>query len=331
MANYTGDSGNSENTQAGVLDEGQYSPCPGYGIICYNSSMNKKLSSNVGERFRHNTDIGQNFLRDRSVVEWMIRRAGLAAGDRVLEIGPGEGILTEGILTTPCEKLDAIELDTRLRPKLEAMANRDARLTLHWADALRFDYSAIAPPPTHILANLPYHITTPLVWLLLENLAPRGTRYMLLMVQREAAQRLEAGAKSRVAAPLGITLAALGSVSVPRRVARGAFQPVPKVDSAIVEIVLSGKRSGLPRDRVWRRLLAASFATRRKTLVNNWSAAGVPRETSERLLAAHGLGPLARPEELALQYWLALYNEADFREVFGNSDKDARYATHTAL
>lgn len=270
------------------------------------TNTNDKLGKNF---FRHNTDIGQNFLRDKSVVEWMMNRAALANDDRVLEIGPGEGVLTLGLLGTACARLDTIELDTRLRLRMEAIASEHKRLVLHWGDALRFDYAKLEHPPTHVVANLPYHITTPLIWTLLERFSGTDLRYMLLMVQKEAADRIAAGEKSREANPLGITLAAMGQVTVARKVPRGAFSPMPRVDSAIVEIKLSGDFADLPRDRAWRRLLTGSFAQRRKTLINNWGSLGISRAEATEILASHLLPPLSRPEELSLVKWLDLHND----------------------
>jgi 16S rRNA (adenine1518-N6/adenine1519-N6)-dimethyltransferase len=265
--------------------------------------------------FRHNTDIGQNFLRDRSVVSWMMAQAALTSRDRGLEIGPGSGMLTKGILETDCASLDTIELDTRLRGGLETVADGDARLSLYWGDAVNFDYSRLAAPPTHVIANLPYHITTPLIWRLLEELSVRGLRYMLLMVQREAAARIASGAGNRESSPLGITLSAMGEAAVKRGVSRSAFYPMPRVDSAVVEITFAAEgdpRLELPRDRAWRRLLSGSFANRRKTLVNNWGGSfGIPKEASLAILSSRALGPLSRPEEISLANWLDLHGERE--------------------
>jgi 16S rRNA (adenine1518-N6/adenine1519-N6)-dimethyltransferase len=258
--------------------------------------------------FRHNTDIGQNFLIDKSVVEWMMARAGLGPCDRVLEIGPGSGILTKGILESGCAGLDAIEIDTRLKEYLEPIAAADSRLALHWGDAVRFDYAALARSPTHVIANLPYHITTPVLWKLFEA-ASENLSYMLVMTQAEAALRLSCGAGARESNPLSITLSAMGSAEVARKVSRTAFRPAPRVDSAIVEIRFAapGERRGLPNGKIWRRLLSGSFATRRKTLVNNWKASfGMTRELALETLAKHSLGGMSRPEELSLGDWLAL-------------------------
>lgn len=256
-------------------------------------------------KFEHNTDIGQNFLRDGAVAEWMASRASVAGRD-VLEIGPGDGVLTRALLAAGCRSLCAVELDVRLEPFLAPLA-RDERLTIVWRDAMKFDFAALDPPPSHIVANLPYNITTPVIWRSLEHLSGKGLETMLLMTQREAAVRITSGAGSRESCPLGITLAAIGSAVSARRVGRGSFVPVPRVDSAIIEIKLSGEMSDLPRDARWRRLLAGSFAQRRKTLVNNWTSSfRATRAECERVLESLGLRATLRPEEASLDDWLAL-------------------------
>ena len=136
--------------------------------------------------FRHNTEIGQNFLIDRSVAVWMTERARLSSADRILEIGAGDGILTKSILASGCARVDALEIDVRMKERLEPFAASDDRLRLHWSDAVKFDYSTLDETPTHVIANLPYHITTPLLWKLLEFFSGSNMRYMLLMIQDEA-------------------------------------------------------------------------------------------------------------------------------------------------
>lgn len=254
--------------------------------------------------FKHDTDIGQNFLRDRSVVEWIVARAGITEDDSIIEIGPGDGALTSALLASPAARVAAIEIDRRLAPFLEPLG-RDPRFDLIWGDAVRYDYRRLEA--TKVIANLPYHITTPVIARLLEDVADRA-RYMLLMVQLEAAQRLSCGAGSRESCPLGVTISAIGEAVIARRVPRGAFAPQPRVDSAIVEIKISDQRPHLPNDPSWRRLLAGSFAQRRKTLVNNWrSSFRVERERSEELLRSLSLPTSLRPEEASLDDWLAFH------------------------
>lgn len=265
-------------------------------------------------RFIHNTDIGQNFLIDESVVAYTVKRAAPAADDVILEIGPGGGILTRGLLSAKPRALYAVEVDERLRGGLERIAADDGRLRLFWGDAVRFDYRAELPEvPTKIVANLPYHITTPILWTFLENLIPAGVSYMLLMVQLESAERIASPARSRARSPLGVTVEAMGGAEILRKVPPQAFRPQPRVNSALIEIKIEKNRE-LANDRTWRALLARSFAQRRKTLVNNWTAgyAGIDRERALEILERRGLSATARAEELTLEKWFELVQEPDF-------------------
>ena len=127
-------------------------------------------------RFINNTDIGQNFLIDESVVAYTVKRAAVTPDDVILEIGPGGGILTRGLLSAGPRALCAVEVDERLRDGLEALASRDGRLRLFWGDAVRFDYRSELPEtPTKIVANLPYHITTPICDHYRQNTTPANS------------------------------------------------------------------------------------------------------------------------------------------------------------
>lgn len=266
-------------------------------------------------RFINNTDIGQNFLIDESVVAYTVKRAAVTPDDVILEIGPGGGILTRGLLSAGPRALYAVEVDERLRDGLEALASRDGRLRLFWGDAVRFDYLSELPEiPTKIVANLPYHITTPIMWTFLEKLIPAGTSYMLLMVQLESAERIASPERSRARSPLGVTVEAMGGAEILRKVPPQAFRPQPRVNSALIEIKIDRNR-GLANDRTWRALLARSFTQRRKTLVNNWTAgyADIDRERALAILDAHGLSATARAEELSLEKWFELAKEPDFQ------------------
>ena len=266
-------------------------------------------------RFINNTDIGQNFLIDESVVAYTVKRAAVTPDDVLLEIGPGGGILTRRLLSAGPRALCAVEVDERLRDGLEALASRDGRLRLFWGDAVRFDYRSELPEtPTKIVANLPYHITTPIMWTFLEKLIPAGVGYMLLMVQLESAERIASPERSRARSPLGVTVEAMGGAEILRKVPPQAFRPQPRVNSALIEIKIE-KNRGLANDRAWRALLASSFTQRRKTLVNNWTAgyADIDRERALAILDAHGLSATARAEELPLEKWFELAKEPDFQ------------------
>lgn len=254
--------------------------------------------------FRALHRFGQNFLVDRGVLEDIVRRASIGEDDVVLEIGPGQGVLTRALLERGCSRLHAVELDERLRETLESLALREPRLCLHWNDALRVDYAALDPFPRKVVANIPYSITTPLIWTLL-RFAGRGLRYHLYMVQKEAADRLAAEADTKERYPLGVTLEVMGGVERVRRVPPSCFRPRPRVDSAVIEIVLT-RNFHLMEDALWSDMLHRAFAQRRKTLFNNLKGFG-KIEDWEELLRKTGLDPRNRAEDLRGEEWLRLH------------------------
>ncbi|MBQ7733267.1 MAG: ribosomal RNA small subunit methyltransferase A [Synergistaceae bacterium] len=248
---------------------------------------------------------GQNFLVDKNILNLIIMRADLKSSDCVLEIGPGQGVLTRELLAQGISYLHAIELDQRLQASLDDLTAR-ADFALHWGDAVKFDYDTLSPFPNKLVANIPYNITTPLIWELIKY-ASRGLRYYLLMLQKEAALRLTAKPDTKERYPLGIAIEAMGHAGIIHHVSRTCFKPVPKVDSAIVEIVID-RNFELACDDLWRELLHAGFAHRRKTLANN-------------LRGFHDIQDLGdfadirnmRAEDLTCCDWLKIYH--DLRKI----------------
>ena len=247
--------------------------------------------------------LGQNFLTNRGVIASSIAKAALTADDIVLEIGPGQRALTDALLETPIKHLHLVEFDRTLAPWLEPLVSD--RVSLHWADAVTFDYRLLSPQPTAVVANIPYHITTPLIWRLLAHMAPLQLNRLVLLVQKEAADRLSAPPRTKTRYPLGVTLSACGSCKTFMKVKAGSFNPPPKVDSALIEILINNHQS-LPSDLLWRSLLSHSFAARRKTLIKSASSGGWDKELLAQALSQLGLKPTIRAEELTTEHWLQL-------------------------
>ena len=237
---------------------------------------------------------GQNFLVDKNILACIIRRACLSPDDVVLEIGPGHGVLTRALLAENVKCVHAVEIDERMRPELEETAGNDSRLTLHWADAVKFDYSSLSPFPNKVIANIPYNITTPLLWELL-RFANRGMKYHLYMLQKESAMRIIAPEDTKERYPLGVTVQAMGHAVIVRNVPRECFRPVPNVDSVLAEIVLE-KNFELACDSLWSEILHRGFSHRRKTLSNNL----------KNFADVLNYGSM-RAEDLTVNEWLEIY------------------------
>ena len=200
----------------------------------------------------------------------------------------------------------AIEFDKRLQKFLAPIEEKHTNLQIFWADAVGFDYTSLPFLPNKIIANLPYHITTPLLFTFLEQLAPLGVHYFLVMVQLEAAERIIAKPHTKNRCPLGVTIEAMGGdAPILRRVPPEAFKPRPAVNSAIVEISLS-KNFNIANDKKWRSLLQMAFKQRRKILQNNFLAGGLNKEQIAEIYQKVGLKQTVRAEELTLEEWFAI-------------------------
>ena len=240
---------------------------------------------------------GQNFLQDRNILAFMIERSGVNENDCVLEIGPGHGILTRALLDVNVRCLHAVELDERFHDELDELSLSDTRLHVHWADAVTFDYDSLVPFPNKIIANIPYNITTPLIWKLLQY-SHKGLNYHMYMLQKEAAIRLTAPPDTKARYPLGVMIEAVGHASILKNVSRECFRPIPNVDSVIAEIVIE-RNFELACDDSFSELLHRGFAHRRKTLQNNLKGyVNVPCEYAHK-----------RAEDLTCEEWLRIHDE----------------------
>jgi 16S rRNA (adenine1518-N6/adenine1519-N6)-dimethyltransferase len=243
--------------------------------------------------------LGQNFLADPNLLEAIVRDAELSPADVVLEVGAGEGVLSER-LAPRIAHLHAVEIDRRLEPALEPVASL-ANVSLHWGDAMDLELGALRPAPTAMVANLPYSVATPLILRTIAELP--GLDRWTVMVQREIADRLRAGPGSRTyGAPSAIAQLAC-EVELLRRVDPAVFRPRPRVDSAILGL----RRTGPGADPATRELVRAAFAHRRKSLARSLEHARPGSLAPARAaLAELGLPEDARAEALAPEEFAAL-------------------------
>lgn len=205
--------------------------------------------------------LGQNFLADPNLLEAIVRDAGLVADDVVLEVGAGEGVLTER-LADIASQVHVIEIDRSLEPGLAEIEARP-NVNLIWADAVKFDFETLDPAPTAMVANLPYSVAAPVI--LESAFALPSIRSWNVMVQKEIGDRLRATPGNKTYGAPSVLIQLVGEVRQVRKVSRTVFKPQPRVDSAIISI----HRTGPGPDRATRRLVRAGFAHRRKAMARS--------------------------------------------------------------
>ncbi len=243
--------------------------------------------------------LGQNFLADPNLLDAIVRDAELGPDEVVLEVGAGEGVLSER-LAAAAAHLHTVEIDRGLEEALAPVAALP-NVELHWGDAMKLDLASLQPAPTAMVANLPYSVATPLVLRTIDEL-PSLQRWTV-MVQREIADRLRAGPGSRTYGSPSAVAQLACEVELLRAVDPAVFRPRPRVDSAILRL----RRTGPGADPETRKLIRAAFAHRRKSLARSLEHASPGSLTPARAaLAELGLREDARAEALSPQQFAAL-------------------------
>lgn len=264
-----------------------------------------------------NKFLGQNFLIDKNVLDKIIEAADVKDGDNVLEIGPGLGTLTEALFQKGANVI-AIEKDKDLIPVLRDNLKDFETVTIIQDDFLELDFysilfkkegggeliSGFGSKSYKVISNIPYYITSPVLRKILT--AETKPREIVFLVQREVAERISA--KACDMSFISVFVQFYGTPEVIEIVKPESFWPAPKVESAILKIVLDQKRkiSEKEKKELWR-LVKIGFATRRKTLANNLSAGlRIPRGKIEEILKSLGFSAKARAQELSVENWLKL-------------------------
>ena len=259
---------------------------------------------------------GQNFLHDAGVIQRIVRTIAPRPGQHIVEIGPGHGALTLPLLET-CGELDVVELDRDLiRPLADKAAGRGV-LRIHVADALEFDFGRLAGEGQRlrVVGNLPYNISTPLLFHLIAQIEPAGRNRPLqdmhFMLQKEVVDRLAAVPGSGEYGRLSVMVQYHCRVDPLFRVRPGAFTPAPKVDSAVVRLTPRETPPAPLQDATClAELVRAAFSQRRKTLRNTLKQL---LETKD--IEAAGVDPGARAETLEVEQFVALANRLASRRA----------------
>lgn len=250
------------------------------------------------EYARPRRELGQNFLVDPGARRRIVEAAGIDPEDTVLEIGPGRGALTRG-LAERAGTLHLVELDRALAAELEKEFADDPHVHVRQADILEVELTSLIPDPSilKVVGNIPYNVTTPILFHLLE---PPRPAEILLMVQKEVAERIASEPGSRSYGALSVGVQAVASVEQVLRVSPGAFRPRPKVDSMVIRIRPRVPPPLSPDEEVaLRRLTRSLFQWRRKQLrriLRDHPDLQCSPTQLEALLAAAGARPTDRPE-----------------------------------
>lgn len=259
----------------------------------------------MSDTHRPRKRFGQHFLHDAGVLRRIVGAIAPRAGEALIEIGPGEGALTFPLLDAGID-LTVIELDRDLAARLRALAN--PRLRVIEADVLDVDLVALSRAsgaPLRLIGNLPYNVSSPILFHALD--AAEHIVDMHFMLQKEVVDRMAAGPGSKTFGRLSVMLQARCEVTPLFDVAPGAFRPPPKVDSAVVRLVPKPVEAiGIADPARFAHVVKAAFAQRRKTLRN--TLAGL---ADAGALAAAGIDPGARAEQLAVKDFVALANSLD--------------------
>ncbi len=244
---------------------------------------------------------GQNFLHDEAIIEGIIAAVSPEPGQHLVEIGPGRGALTAPLLAS-CEQLDVIELDRDLVPLLQQSLSEHGHLTIHEADALKFDYRSLqhGTELLRVIGNLPYNITTPLLFHLLDQADCIDD--MCFMLQREVVERICAQPGNKQYGRLSIMVQHRCNAELLFIVPPESFDPAPKVESAIIYLQPLQDRVGGQVDLdAMGRIVTQAFSQRRKTMANT-----LKKLVTLADLEQAGIDPAQRPETVSVEQFVSL-------------------------
>jgi 16S rRNA (adenine1518-N6/adenine1519-N6)-dimethyltransferase len=247
---------------------------------------------------------GQHFLADRTVLERIVEALALTGGETVVEIGPGRGALT-GLLRPRARELILIEIDRALAAGLRERWGGDPGVKVVEGDVLDTDLPRIAGGPYVLVGNVPYYITTPIVF---RSLAPPQPVRSVFLVQREVAERMSAAPNSDGYGALSVNVQALTRPELLFTVPAGAFRPPPKVESAVVRLVPRAEPLVAPEEtEPFQRFVQRVFGMRRKQLQRVLRSTHPHLRDVSEMLRAHGWDPGTRPETLSPEEFVRLY------------------------
>lgn len=245
--------------------------------------------------------LGQHFLHDPRALERIVDLIAVQPSDHLVEIGPGEGALTTRLLPL-AHSIDVIELDLDVIPKLQKNCNHSKNLCIHMGDVLQVDFAQFTAP-LRLVGNLPYNISTPLLFKAIKNIPL--IQDMHFMLQKEVAERIVAASGSKIYGRLSVMLQYYCKIELLLHVGPGAFSPPPKVDSAFIRCIPHKYYTVKAQDEnLLSKIVCAAFCQRRKTIAN-----GLKKYLTASQLEEIDINPTSRPERLKVDDFVRISNQ----------------------
>lgn len=246
--------------------------------------------------------LGQNFLVDKNIRTKIVEACQLREDDTVLEVGTGLGVLSVA-LAEKAKKVTTVEIDSRLEPILRQIFSSQDNITLIMNDILQLDWEKTLeitePQKVVVCANLPYYITSPVIFNILDHLSL--VKRAVLMMQKEVAERLLARPGTKEYGLITAMVTWKATVSPVTRVSRNCYYPVPEVDSSVVRLEPRESLVEVKDEEVLRRLVRDAFQMRRKTMNNVLCRRGLSRDDASMVLMEAGIDPMCRGETLSIE------------------------------
>lgn len=248
--------------------------------------------------------LGQNFLFDKNLLNAIANDGMVEKDDVVLEIGAGAGTLTS-VLAEKSKKVISFEIDNSLIPILSDVGNEHENIEFHFQDFMEADVETLFEGKARVVANIPYYITTPIIFRLVEHLEKFSS--ILVLIQKEVAERFASKEGTKDYGITSVILQALFDVSIPRIVKKECFTPMPKIDSALCLLVPHNKYQ-ISNFEEFKKFIHLAFSMRRKTLVNNLKSK-YEKEVVVEVVEKFGYLETVRPEEICVENFIFIFEE----------------------
>ena len=268
-----------------------------------NTENNAKNNENLKNSINFKKSLGQNFLFDKNLLRAIASDGMVTKDDVVLEIGAGAGTLTSA-LAESAKKVISFEIDKSLIPILEKVKSEHENIEFHFQDFMEAQVENLFDGKARVVANIPYYITTPIIFRLVEHLEKFNS--ILVLIQKEVALRFAGTHGTKDYGITSVILQSIFDVSVPRIVKKECFTPMPKIDSALCLLVPHNKYK-ISNFEEFKDFVHLSFSMRRKTLVNNLKSK-FAKEKIEDVLNKFNYLPTIRPEEISVENFINIFN-----------------------